>query len=96
MIDEIKPQESLPPTTTLAEDDTIRGQRRINMIWEITQALIAIAITGAIIYTAVSGRSVQEIISNAFFLIVGFYFSRTNHQAIGGTGPKPVQNYEGR
>lgn len=86
----------LPPTTTLAEDDTTRGQRRINMIWEITQALIAVVITFAIVYTALSGRSVQEIISNAFFLIVGFYFSRTNHQAIGGIGSKPNQEYQGR
>jgi hypothetical protein len=29
-------------------------------------------------------------------LILSFYFSRTNHQAIGGVGPKPNEPYEGR
>lgn len=29
-------------------------------------------------------------------IVIGFYFSRTNHQAIGGEGPKPTQKYEGR
>lgn len=86
----------LPPTTTIAEDATIAGQRRINLIWEITQAVISIGITGAIIYSSLTAHTVQEIISNAFFLIVGFYFSRTNHAAIGGIGNKPIQNYEGR
>lgn len=89
-------QINLPPNTTLQEDTVTKGQRRINLVWEVTQSLIAIGITMAIIYTALSGRSVQEIISNAFFLIVGFYFSRTNHQAIGGIGSKPNQEYIGR
>lgn len=29
-------------------------------------------------------------------LIVGFYFSRTNHAAIGGVGTKPQEEYKGR
>lgn len=29
-------------------------------------------------------------------IVIGFYFSRTNHQSIGGEGKKPVQNYVGR
>jgi len=29
-------------------------------------------------------------------IVIGFYFSRTNHAAIGGIGSKPVQEYEGR
>lgn len=29
-------------------------------------------------------------------IVIGFYFSRTNHAAIGGMGAKPVQKYEGR
>jgi hypothetical protein len=32
----------------------------------------------------------------AFGTVVGFYFSRTNHAAIGGTGAKPEAPYEGR
>jgi len=29
-------------------------------------------------------------------IVIGFYFSRTNHAAIGGIGEKPRQPYEGR
>lgn len=29
-------------------------------------------------------------------IVIGFYFSRTNHAAIGGVGAKPVQEYDGR
>lgn len=29
-------------------------------------------------------------------IVIGFYFSRTNHAAIGGVGRKPSQTYEGR
>lgn len=30
-------------------------------------------------------------------IVIGFYFSRVNHQAIGGVGPKPVEPpYQGR
>jgi hypothetical protein len=47
------------------------------------------------IYCAVEKIVSQELV-NAFFLIVGFYFSRTNHTAIGGIGSKPEQRYEGR
>jgi hypothetical protein len=92
--DPTNPQ-TLPPTTTLQEDATTAGQRRINLIWEITQAMIALMITGAIIYTAIT-KSPAEVITNSFFLIVGFYFSRTNHAAIGGVGSQPTVPYAGR
>lgn len=86
---------SLQPTTTAQEDIVTAGQRRINLVWEITQSLIAIGITGAVIFCAVS-KIESTVMTNAFFLIVGFYFSRTNHQAIGGVGIKPQQEYQGR
>lgn len=87
----------LTPTTTVQEDLTIAGQRRVNLVWEFTQAGVAVLITLAVIYCAVS-RIVSPELTNAFFLIVGFYFSRTNHQAIGGIGIKANQNqdYKGR
>lgn len=78
-----------------AQEKTVEGQRRINLIWEVTQGLIALSITVAIIYCAFYKISSQEL-TNSFFLIIGFYFSRTNHQAIGGIGGKPIQPYEGR
>jgi hypothetical protein len=70
------------------------GQRRINLIWEITQAIVAVSVTFATLYTAVSltidgtpDSAAFLLLSNAFFLVSGFYFGRTNHQRIGGVGP---------
>jgi len=95
-------QPSLPPTTTVQEDLTKAGQRRINLIWEYTQATIAIAVVfatmGSGVYSMVYDKAaVPTIIAVAFGTIVGFYFSRTNHEAIGGMGEKPEKNqYIGR
>lgn len=86
---------TLSPTTTEAEDTTTEGQRRVNLIWEITQAGISVLITAAVIYCAIYGIP-SDNLANAFFLIIGFYFSRTNHQAIGGIGTKPANPYIGR
>lgn len=94
----LDPGASLSPTTTVQEDITTAGQRKVNLIWELTQALIAIAIVVANVIVEVSGRDVKgsTVLSSAMFLVIGFYFSRTNHAAIGGIGPKPYQKYEGR
>lgn len=88
---------SLPPTTTLQEDKTTEGQRRVNLIWEFTQASIAVGITGAVIYASVLEIE-SQVLNSGFFLIIGFYFSRTNHQAIGGIGNKANigPKYQGR
>jgi hypothetical protein len=91
----MEPDKPLSPTTTAQQDITTAGQRRINLIWEYTQAMIAIFVTMALIYTAITKVDSPEI-RDAFFLIIGFYFSRTNHAAIGGIGRKPSQEYEGR
>lgn len=80
---------SLPPDTTAEQDITTAGQRRVNLIWEFTQAAIAIMVTSALIYISVKKIEAQEL-KNAFFLIVSMYFVRTNHQLIGGVGAKPV------
>jgi uncharacterized membrane protein YoaK (UPF0700 family) len=93
---------SLPATTTAQEDIVTAGQRQINLIWERTQSLIAIFVVGANMASAMwnvfkgQGVDVPPIMSSAMFLILGFYFARTNHQAIGGVGKKPEQPYEGR
>lgn len=87
---------SLVPTTTEQEDIVAEGQRRVNLIWEFTQASIAVMVTMAVIGTAILGVDNVPII-NAFFLVIGFYFSRTNHSAIGGVGRKPSPSpYQGR
>lgn len=88
---------SLSPTTTAQQDLITARQSRINLIWEWTQAIVAIMITAAFILTTI--RSIQSSPVNiAFGTIIGFYFSRTNHQAIGGLGPKAnlTQVYDGR
>lgn len=85
----------LSPTTTYQEDLTTAGQRRVNLIWEYTQAAVALTVTLAVIYSAITGI-VSDTLTNAFFLIIGFYYSRTNHAAIGGIGKKPSSEYVGR
>jgi hypothetical protein len=93
---------SVAPNTTAQEDLTSAGQRSINKIWEGTQSVIAIVVVMANmivgIYQGLAQTHVEfpVILSSALFLVVGFYFSRTNHAAIGGVGPKPMQPYEGR
>jgi len=96
-------QSSLAPTTTSQQDLVTAGQRKINLIWEWTQAIISILVVLSNMIVAVydglyqNGVAFPTILSSALFLVVGFYFSRTNHAAIGGVGDKPVlQPYEGR
>jgi hypothetical protein len=92
--------EQLPPPPTPAArvaDEVDRlslGQRRVNLIWELTQSLIAIAVTLTTLWTAASlavagnaDTAAFLLLSNAFFLVIGFYFGRTNHQRTGGVGP---------
>lgn len=87
---------SLPATTTEEEDIVTAGQRRVNLVWEVTQSVIAITVSSALIYVSIA-KIDSDVLKNAFFLIIGFYFSRTNHAAIGGIGKKPEQQkYTGR
>lgn len=76
---------ALPSVTTSEQDRTTLGQRRINLIWETTQAAIAVSVTFAAIVAATRGQ-VSEMLGNAFFLVIGFYFGRTNHERRGGIG----------
>lgn len=94
-------EQSIPPNTTVQEDLTTAGQRRINIIWEVTQSVIACSVVLSCmivgVYQALHNEGIfPATLSNAFFLIVGFYFSRTNHAAIGGVGIKPNSPYLGR
>ena len=92
---------SIPARTTFQEDLTTAGQRKVNLIWEYTQAAIALMVVLATLIAGAIGMlkdvQVPTIIAVAFGMVTGFYFSRTNHAAIGGIGPKPSpQAYEGR
>jgi len=80
------------------------GQRKINLIWEYSQATIALAVVATNLIVAVklafTGGNVKvempSMLENALFVVVGFYFGRTNHSAIGGVGRKPNEEYGGR
>ena len=92
---------SVPPTTTVQEDITLAGQRRINLIWEHTQAIIALMVVVANLIAGIAtvfgkGKEIPAGLSNTLFLVIGFYFSRTNHAAVGGIGSKPESKYTGR
>jgi Na+/phosphate symporter len=86
---EPRDQPVMAPTTTSEQDRHSYGQRRINLIWEGTQAVIAVVVTMATLYVASqlalkgSGETAAFLLlSNAFFLVIGFYFSRSNHNRI--------------
>lgn len=61
------------------------GQRKVNLVWEVTQALVALLVTGATIYCAILGKE-STLLGNAFTLIIALYFVRTNHTKVGGIG----------
>lgn len=98
----MKKPPSLPPNTTEQQDITFAGQRRVNLIWEYTQSAIAVVVVSAnmiaALFNVFQGRDVDVpmILSSSLFLVIGFYFARTNHQTIGGIGKKPVPDYQGR
>jgi len=73
------------------------GQRRVNLIWEFTQAFIAgtvvstVLIVSAVLVIKVGDNSDNKMGAFVFLtgvanLVIGFYFGRTNHQRIGGVG----------
>lgn len=79
-----------PATTTLEEDRHTASQRTINLVWEMTQAAIAVIVVCANVLAAFYlPANENTILGNAFFLVIGFYFGRTNHARSGGTIPAP-------
>lgn len=67
------------------------GQRWINRVWEVTQALIALTVTVTamvvvirLVWLRIEIDKAVQLLNAALFLILGFYFSRTNHQKTGG------------
>lgn len=86
---------STVPTTTAEQNRVTESQRKVNLIWERTQAGIAIAVIGAtlivdgrmamwdtVITTGPSSALMQLNVMAA--LVTGFYFGRTNHTRAGG------------
>ena len=71
------------------------GHRRINAIWETTQATIALGVIGVTLYVdakialagidaSAIGASSQNSLNVMSALVTGFYFGRTNHTQQGG------------
>jgi hypothetical protein len=84
----------LPSRTTAEEDLRTSSQRRINLIWEFTQGYIAIAVTTTTLIVSAAlilkgSSDSTQLLSNAFFLVIGFYFGRTNHARIGDLDTRP-------
>lgn len=84
---EIPPSMVLPPTTTEQQDLVHASQRKISLMWEATQACIAVMITAAVVYISIFSID-SQVLTNAFFLIVSMYFVRTNHNKVGGVGDR--------
>lgn len=61
------------------------GQRRVNIIWEVTQAVVTCLITCAAIYCAVAQIDAQ-VLNFAFVAVISTYYARTNHTKTGGIG----------
>lgn len=86
-------QPSVAPTTTTEQDLKTAGQRRINNVWEYTQAAIAFSVVittciGIFIGRVVQGSNTSTIPFppewwTILGLVIGFYFGRTNHARIG-------------
>jgi hypothetical protein len=74
----------MPVDTTTEESRYTASQRRINLIWETTQAIIAVAVVAANVWAAFALPAQNGLLANAFFLVIGFYFGRTNHARAGG------------
>jgi hypothetical protein len=88
-------QPSVAPKTTEQEDLVAAGQRHINVKWESTQQVIAIAVAvdalvicSFVIFYGDSGlkQAAFLFVTNLAFLVVGTYFQRTNHTKTGGVG----------
>lgn len=80
-----------PATTTSEQDRQTHGQRRINLLWETTQAVVAVSVTVttlgvcAFLVTRDPGSDgAFLLLGNAFVLVIAMYFNRTNHTKTGG------------
>lgn len=82
---------NIAPRTTAEQDTMTAGQRRINLLWEWTQAILAIIVTSVTLYIAARlamseahDQAAFLLLSNAFFSVISVYLTRTNHTKTGG------------
>lgn len=93
------PEDKLPSTTTPEQDRTTQGQRDTSMMWERNQGWITkVVISGSVIVAGMLsifghllGAAPLQLPAAMFLfqssgVVMGFYFGRTNHTKVGGTG----------
>ena len=63
----------------------VEQRRNITLLWEITQSIVALSITIANVVAGIlmvqgarPSSDYPEVLKGAFYLVIGFYFSRTN------------------
>lgn len=74
---------------THGEDEEGRktaGQRRVNILWEGTQAAIAVSVTLAVIFCVIVKILDPSVLENGFVFVIATYLARTNHTKVGGVG----------
>lgn len=68
-----------------AEIQRTAGQRRVNILWETTQATAAMAMIGMKFYMVLH-KLEDKTVDAALITILSMYFTRTNHTKTGGVG----------
>jgi hypothetical protein len=81
----------VPQSPSEGQEAVREGQRRINLIWESTQAIIAVTVVVSYVILTIKRIDVPTTLNNLLFVIVTFYFARTNHTTLGGVGVTTAQ-----
>lgn len=73
-------------TTTSEQDRATVGQRRVNLMWEGTQGIVALGLVGTACFALLKGVALPAEYWLLLGIVVNSYFTRTNHIKIGGVG----------
>jgi hypothetical protein len=69
------------------DDETARisfGQRRINLLWEVTQGLVAVLLVGTVCWGVLNELELPAQFWVLAAIVVNAYYQRTNHTKVGG------------
>lgn len=78
----------VPPHRTADEAEVSNrsaGQRRVNILWEVTQTsgtFFVLILKAYMVLAHIEDKTVDA----ALMMILGMYFTRTNHTKVGGVG----------
>jgi hypothetical protein len=73
------PEDQAIQQAQIVAEKVATRQNTIYLMWETTQALVAISLVMATIYSSLFSTEIPETLKNALFIVMGFYFGRTNH-----------------